>query len=113
MADLQILVRAVDEIYRHDGASITTAQEEVVRKVLERARIAILELDKLIAYVLTKESDEGPIVDRIAWACAHGKIKRTKDMLRTARNNLNSVWASMNHRLRALSSSKLELSLIS
>ena len=112
VADLQILVRAVDEIWRQDGASITVAQQEVVSKALDRARVAVLELEKLIAYILTRETDGGPTVYRLAWAYAHGRIKRTKDKLRTARNDLNSVWAAMNQRFEASALTKLRLSLM-
>ena len=56
VTDLHLLICAVDDLYRQTDQSVLDTQEYVIRSALERAKHAVLELEELIEYVLTKET---------------------------------------------------------
>ena len=100
ITDLYLLVRAVDDLYRQHDDSTSVSQQEVVCAVLERTKSAVLELEMVIAYRLTKETGRGNEIDLFAWARAsHSKMKNT---IRNIRSNLNAVWIEVNNRLNSL-----------
>ena len=100
VTDLLLLIRAVNELYLqpNDLSTISILQEEVVCNILERAKHAVLELEKLIEYVLTKETSMGTKVDTLAWSRALDRVKEAKNDIRAARNDLNNVWTALNNR---------------
>ena len=104
VTDLHLLIRAVDELYRQRNnlSSASTLQEEVVCRTLERAKHAVLELEKLIGYILTKETNAGTEVNNLAWIRAVDRITETKGNIRAARDNLNTVWAALSNRYARL-----------
>ena len=104
VTDLHLLICAVNELYhrRIELSWVSTAQEEVVRNSLERAKHAVLELEKLIEYVLTKETKEGTEIDGLAWTRALDRIKEVKNNFRAARVDLNTVWMSLDIRYLCL-----------
>ena len=104
VTDLRLLIHAVNELYhqRTELSWVSTAQEEVVRNSLERAKHSVPELEKLIEYVLTKETKEGTEIDGSAWIRALDRIKEVKDNFRAARIDLNTVWTSLDMRYLCL-----------
>lgn len=99
VTDLQLLVQAIDELYRQNNET-TAIQQEVVCSTLERAKHTVLELEKLIAYTLTKETGVGTEVDRVNWFRYHDRVKEMRDSLRCVRSDLNAVWMVMINRYR-------------
>ena len=102
VTDLHLLIRAVNEIY-HSSAKIipaSTLQEEVVSNALKRAKHDVLELEKLIEYVLTKETSNGTKIDTLAWTRALNRVKEANDHIRASRNDLNIVWTTLSNRCR-------------
>ena len=99
VSDLNVLVRAVDDLYRRPGPThASRADETLVCSALERGRDAILELEKLIEYTLTKETRLGSQVNRTAWIGSLSKLKETRITLRAARDELTKVWAVLSNR---------------
>ena len=99
--DLHVLIRAVDEIFHrhnHTQASFTDAQQSVICNVLVRAKHTLLELEELIAYFLTKETDEGSKIDRLAWLRSQGKVTEVKGNLQRARVDLYAVCTVVHQR---------------
>ena len=104
VTDLHLLIRAVNEIY-HSSANIipvSTLQEEVVYNALKRAKHDVLELEKLIEYILTKETSSGTEIDTLAWIRALDRVKEACDHIRASRNDLNIVWTTLSNRCRHL-----------
>ena len=99
VTDLHLLIRAVDDLYRRADQSILDAHEHLVYNALERAKHAVLELEELIEYVLTKESDSGKEVNRLGWIRALDRVKEVKNNIHVVRSNLNMVWINLCNRL--------------
>ena len=102
VTDLYLLVHAIDDLYRQHNDSTRVSQQEVVCAVLERTKSAVLELEEVIAYRLTKETKRGTEIDLIGWAGASNKINIIKDKIRNTRSNLNAVWIEINNRFEGL-----------
>ena len=100
VADLHLLIRAVHELHhgRTELLSASTIQEEVVCNSIERAKHAVLELEKLVEYVLTKEAKGGTEIDGLAWTRALNRIKEVRNKVRTAREDLNAVWTTLSNK---------------
>ena len=101
VTDLQLLVQAIDELYRPHNAT-TAIQQEVVCSALERAKLTVLELEKFIGYTLTKETDVGTKVDRVSWFRHHDRVREIRDTLRCVRSDLNAVWMVIANRYGVL-----------
>ena len=104
VTDLHLLIRAVNEIY-HPGSNLTPIsglQEEIVCNTLKRAKHAVLELEKLIEYDLTKETDIGTEIDTLAWARSINRITEAKTNIRASRDDLNHVWTTLYNRCYCL-----------
>ena len=100
VTDLHLLIRAVNELY-HRPTNLnptSTLQEKVVCNALERAKYAVLELEKLIEYVLTKQTARGTEVDTLAWSRVLDRVKEAKNNIRTARTDLNTIWTTLDNR---------------
>ena len=91
ITDLNVLVLTVDEIYRQLSDPMLARQPEVICETLIRAKNTILELKKLVEYVLTKKTDTDPEVARLAWVRSINRIKEMKEEIRHARSDLNAV----------------------
>ena len=98
ITDLYLLIRAIDDLYREHNGSTRVPQQEVVCAVFERTKSAVLELEKVIAYRLTKETNRGTDIDLVAWARASDKVNEMKESIRNVRSNLNAVWIEINNR---------------
>ena len=100
VSDLHLLICAVDELYRKpdDATARSALQEQVACRTLERAKRALLDLEELIGYILTKETNKGTEVDSLAWIGALKKIKEAKSNIRAARDDLNAVWSALSNR---------------
>ena len=92
ISHLHLIIHAVDGIYRQNDDPNTGGQQEIVCAVLKRAKDTVLELEKVIAYVLTKETSNGAELDRVAWLRALKKVKKLQSDMRNVRNDLNVVW---------------------
>ena len=97
---MHLLIESVDELARQWNCQLMTSERQrgLVCATLSRAKSAVLELEKLIAYILTKETSAGTAVDRSAWISSLSRIKHAKDNIRRAREDLNTVWATTSHR---------------
>ena len=98
VTDLHLLIRGVDELYTQQSDSTNISLRDIVYSTLVRAKEALLELEQLISYQWTKETDNGVEVDRSVWIRAQTKIKETKDRIRNVRNDLNGAWAVISSR---------------
>ena len=109
VTDLHLLIESVNELAHQLTHQPTTTdkQQDLVCITLNRAKSTVLELEKLIAYILTKEASAGTKVDRTAWLRNHTRIKRAKVDIRRAREDLNTVWATLSHRYSTPSSLSL------
>ena len=111
VTDIHLSIESVDELahqWTHQPSTSNT-QRKLVYVTLDRAKSAVLELEKLVAYILTKETSTGTEIDRSAWVWNPNRIKEVKDSIRRAREDLNTVWATLSHRyldhvIRALQS---------
>ena len=101
VTDLQLLVQAIDELYRQH-IDTTAIQQEVVCNALERAKHTVLNLEKFIQYTLTKETGVGIKVDRVSWFRHHDRVREMRDTLRCVRSDLNAVWMVVSNRYGAL-----------
>ena len=97
VADLHLLVQAVDELCRHSTLS-PPLQRDLVYNNLERTRNALLELEQLIEYTLSKETNSGSQINRMGWIGSLHRIKEVKDTLRAARDDLITVWAVLGNK---------------
>ena len=99
VTDMHLLISSVDEVawwwIRH--VSTSESQQELVSVTLSQAKDSVLELEKLVAYILTKETSTGNKVDLSAWVRNVDRIKDAKDSIRRARENLNVVWIKLDH----------------
>ena len=103
ITDLYLLIRVVDQLYHgHEyfRNQDFDAQQEAICSVLTRAKRDVLELEKLIAYVLTRETDAGAEVDRVAWLRSQWKITEMRNSLRRARYDLHALWMVTNERCK-------------
>ena len=98
ITDMNCLVLAVDELFRQCSDPIPATQQEVICKSLEQAKTMVLEMEKLIEYDLTRETDLGSEVARLSWIRSSDKLKKTKDGIHRARSNLNAAWTVMSSR---------------
>ena len=98
ITDLNVLVLAVDEEFRRCSDLVPVTQQEVIYKSLQRAKNIVLELQTLIEYVLTRETDAGSEVARLAWIRSADKLKEMKDAVRRARSDLNATWTVISSR---------------
>ena len=98
VSDLHLLLHAIDGLYRQNRDPDIGSQQEIVCTVLKRAKDTVLELEKVIAYVLTKETDSGTELDRVAWLLAFKKVKKLQNDMRNVRNDLNTVWTVITNR---------------
>ena len=98
VTDLHILIRGVDELYNQRGDSINISQRDIIYSTLARAKEALLELEQLISYRWTKETNNGVEVDRSVWIRAQTKMKETKDRIRNVRTDLNGAWVVISSR---------------
>ena len=100
VTDIHLLIESVDELARQWTYQPATSdrQRRWVCATLDRANSAVLELEKLIAYILTKETSTGTEVDLLAWVRNLDRVKDAKDSIRKAREDLNTVWATLSHR---------------
>ena len=97
VAVLHLLVQAVDELCRHSTFS-PPLQRDLVYNNLERTRNALLELEQLIEYTLSKETNSGSQINRMGWIGSLHRIKEVKDTLRAARDDLITVWAVLGNK---------------
>ena len=100
VTDIHLVICSVDEIARQwtHHPSTSDRQREAVCVTLRRAKDSVLELESLIAYVLTKETDRGTRISRQAWARNLDRMKDTKERIRAAREDLNVMWTMLSHR---------------
>ena len=98
VTDLHLLLRGVDELYHEHVDSTKTSQREIIYNTLIRAKEALLELEQLISYRWTKETDRGTEIDRTVWIRAQTKVKEMKDKIRGVRNDLNGSWIIISSR---------------
>ena len=98
--DLQLVIRSVDELAQQWTHQLSTSdkQQDSINMTLSRARESVLELERLIAYVLTRETKRGTKVNRLAWIVNLDGIRDVKTRIRAAREDLNAVWAMLSHR---------------
>lgn len=90
VTDLQLIVQAV-VINAHDSSaddSAAAAQHQLIRNALSRVKKVVLELEELIEYALTKVTDSGSKIDKVAWLRAEKKIQNVKDKIRDAKGDL-------------------------
>ena len=100
VSDLTLLIRAVDQLLRsHLLAVASPEQEQIVYNALERARNVLLDLEKLVEYTLTKETNLGTQVNRTAWLSSLNRIKEMKTTINATRNELTIVWAALRNKL--------------
>ena len=98
ITDFKVLVLAVDELYQQCSDPVPTAQQEVICKSLQRAKNIVLELQTLVEFVLTRETERGSEVARLAWIRSADKLKELKDLIRRARSDLNATWIVISSR---------------
>ncbi|MCJ1239219.1 hypothetical protein MMC14_007213 [Varicellaria rhodocarpa] len=98
ISDLHLLLHAIDGLYRQNRDPDIASQQEIVCTVLKRAKDIVLELEKVIVCMLTKETDSGTELDRVAWMLAFKKIKKMQNGMRNVRHNLNAVWIVVTNR---------------
>ena len=100
VVDIHLVIRSVDELAQQWSQQPSTSerQRELVHAALSRTKDTVLELERLIAYILTKETDTGAKVDRLAWIMNMERIREMKNKIRAARDNLNSIWAMLSNR---------------
>ena len=89
VANMQLILHTVDPISRNDGSTNLNEHEyELVCNTLGRVKEALLGLERLIAYTLTKLTNAGNAIDHIAWLRSKNKIHRMKEKIRNAKNDL-------------------------
>ena len=90
----------IDELLREEtpGSSSSAKELEFICTTLGRAKNNVLELEKFIAYDLTKETNSGAEVDRLTWMRSAEKIGNAKNNIRRAREDLNTVWVTLSQR---------------
>lgn len=101
ITDLYLLIRVVDQLYhghKYFRNQDSDAQQEAICAALTRAKRDVLELEKLIAYVLTRETDAGAEIDRLAWLRSQRKIIEMRNSLQRARGDLHALWMFANER---------------
>ena len=100
VTDIHLLIQSVEELSQQwtHQPSTSNRQRDMVCIALSRAKDSVLELEKLIAYTLTEETNTGAEVDRSAWVRNLDRIKETKNSIRAAREDLNTVWAILSQR---------------
>ena len=100
VTDITLLIDLIYDLVRKGTPcpSSSAKQLEFVCATLSRAKDAVLQLEKLIAYTLTKETHSGAEVDRSTWIRSSGRIRNAKDSIRRAREDLNTVWATLSQR---------------
>ena len=100
VVDIHLVIRSVDELIQRWSyqPSSSERQRAMVHATVGRTKDTVLELECLIAYILTKETDIGTKVDRSAWMMNIDKIREMKNRLRAAREDLNSIWTTLSHR---------------
>lgn len=90
VTELQLIVQTVD-INSFDNSvddSAAAAQYQLIQNALGRVKTVVLELEKLIEYSLTKITDRGPKIDKVAWLGAEKKIIKLKEKIRIAKTDL-------------------------
>ena len=90
VTDMQLVVQAVDINSLDNSAddSAAAAQYQLIQNALGRMKKVVLELEKLIEYSLTKITDGGIKIDKVAWLRAEKKIRSLKEKIRDAKNEL-------------------------
>ena len=91
VSDLQLVVSATQELCWQHNESFReprTQPHHVLENALKKAKTAILELEVLIAYVLTKATAGGEKVDHFAWIREESKTKVMKERLRASRMDI-------------------------
>ena len=92
-----MMVSAIQDCcrYRHDHL-LTIDEPVIVSSALERAKDLVLELERFIAYELTKVAAKGDEVDKIAWFRAENKVCKLKDRLRDVKLDLGTATNILN-----------------
>ena len=109
IADLHLLIHAVDEIFHEHTDSIKSSQHQIIYSILCRAKEALLELEELISYRWTKETDQGLEINRTAWVRAQTKVTEMTGKIRNVRTNLNGAWTVISARYLSANSFNAEL----
>ena len=100
VSDMTLLIDLIDDLVRKETShpASSAKQLELVCTILSRAKSDVLELEKFIAYTLTKETSLGAEVDRSTWIRSSDGISNAKNNIRRAREDLNTVWATLSQR---------------
>lgn len=93
LSQIQLLVSAIQESCRQRGKRVSAEDQcdEFIFMTLRRSRDDVLNVEKLIAYDLTKVSSNGDKLDRGAWLGAQSKVQRAKDCLRETKSSLTGI----------------------
>ena len=84
---MQLILSTFDTSHLLENTA-TTKENELVYSTCKRVKEALLALEQLIAYTLTKVTKAGSTVDYVAWLRAEKKISRVKEKVRSAKNDL-------------------------
>ena len=98
IVDLHLLIRVVDELYHQHSDSTRASQHTIIFNILIRAKEALLELEQLISYDWTRETDHGIEIRRTVWMNAQKKVAETTSKIRSVRTNLNGAWTVISAR---------------
>lgn len=90
---VQLLVSAIQESCRQRGDRVSAEDQcdKLIFMTLKRSRDKVLDVEKLIAYDLTKVTANGDKLDKAAWLRAPSKVRRAKERLLEVRIALTGI----------------------
>ena len=94
VSDLRLVVGAIEHLIHQYHLPTLSDQpnHQSLCNELQRAKVLILDLERLILYGLSKIGGDGnPKLDRVAWLRSETKVLRKKDRLRNNRINLSAA----------------------
>ena len=100
VADVQLILHTVESRHQNDNHTTINEHEhehehELMCNALEKVKKALLELEQLIAYSLTKVTSSGNTVDYIVWLRSKKKIQQVREKIRSAKNDLQLATSIM------------------
>ena len=90
---IHLLVSIIQDTWgqRDHTVLVEDQYDELIYITLRRSSAELLDIEKLIAYDLTKVSSNGDKLDKMAWLRAQGKVQSAQARLRETRSMLTGI----------------------
>ena len=93
LSDIHLLVSTIQASCRQWSNRVLVEDEcdKFIAVTLKRSSAELLDVEKLIAYDLTKATSNGDKLDKMAWLRAQGKVRSAQARLRDTRSRLAEI----------------------